>query len=243
MDKAYNLVWADEFTTDGPVDSAKWTCELGHGIRGWGNAESQEYRDDLEHCRVENGRLIITGTKSEQSETYGSARIHTYGKSSWQYGRFEIRAKLPTGRGTWPALWMLSDAHKEGTPWPLCGEIDIMEHVGRNPEVIHFSLHTQEFNHPKKTQITGYHTMSGILEGFHTYRMDWTPEGFEFFVDGKLFNSFLKAGKSTIEEWPFDQPFHLIVNLAIGGHWGGEIDDSVLPATLELEYIRVYQLD
>lgn len=240
MDTSYSLVWEDSFETTGRPDQSKWSYDIGHGKRGWGNEESQFYTNKDENCRVEDGRLIITAIQNVDTSCT-SARIHSYGKASWKYGRFEIRAKLPGGKGTWPAIWMLSDGIREGVPWPLCGEIDIMEHVGRDPEKIHFSLHTADYNHRKDTQITSTKKISGILEGFHTYRMDWDEEGFQYFVDDEPMCTFCKEGKTRIEEWPFDQPFHLILNLAIGGHWGGEVDDAVFPAVMEVEFVRVYK--
>lgn len=240
MSEVFTLVWSDEFDQEGSIKPDNWNFDLGKGLHGWGNNESQIYTDSLENCRVEGGKLRITGRK-EPDGSYTSARINTYGIQSWKYGRFEIRMKLPQGAGTWPAFWMLSDSMKEGVNWPLCGEIDIMEHVGRNPETIHFSLHSGRYNHNQKNQPSGVHPLPGILDDFHTYTMEWEEEGFRFSVDNKLLSTFQKGEKSGDKEWPYDQHYYLILNLALGGYWGGEIDDSRLPASFEIDSVRVYQ--
>jgi beta-glucanase (GH16 family) len=239
MSEIYKQVWSDEFDYNGAPDPEKWSFEIGHGHHGWGNNEAQYYTDAPGNCRVEDGRLIITADRSGDRIT--SARIHSYGHQSWTYGRFEFRAKLPTGPGTWPAVWMLGDSIHNGGSWPLCGEIDFMEHIGRKAGQVHFSLHSASHNHNKKNQETSFHQIDGILEGFHTYRMDWTPEGFSFYIDNEFYASFVKGSKDGVEEWPFDQPHHLIINLAIGGYWGGEYSDDIFPARFELEYVRVFQ--
>jgi beta-glucanase (GH16 family) len=235
-------VWSEEFDSEGPPSPERWTFDLGHGTRGWGNREAQCYGSNPSECVVENGRLLITGSyHPDSADPYASARIHTYGKASWQYGRFEIRARLPVGGGTWPAIWMLSDAFREGTSWPHCGEIDIMEHVGRDPGRIHFSLHSQRFNHADRTQVTETHVRDGVTDGFHVYTMEWDATGFSFGIDDDVLSTFPRGQKSGVEDWPFDQPYHLVLNLALGGHMGGEIDNDCLPARFEVDYVRVYQ--
>jgi len=237
----YQLVWSDDFQQEGAVDPEKWSFDTGHGHNGWGNAEAQYYTDNLENCRVQEGCLRIRATYNSSSDRIYSARIHSYGKASWTYGRFEIKARIPAGTGTWPAIWMLSEDIRRGTSWPLCGEIDIMEHVGRMPGQIHFSLHSQKYNHINKTQVTGGYPQPHASDAFHMYRMDWNPEGFYYYIDDQLQGSFLKGEKSGEEEWPYDKPYFLILNLAMGGYWGGEIDPSCLPAEMLVDYVRVYQ--
>ena len=235
----YKLVWSEEFDS-GAISESDWSWDLGNGHRGWGNNEAQLYTDKVQNCVVKDKKLVITA-KKESDGSITSARIHTSGKHSWKYGYFECRCKIPSGKGTWPAVWFLSDGFHGEVSWPKCGEIDLLEHVGRRPGEVHFSLHSEEFNHRKNSQVTGVYQLPEVLEGFHTYAMEWTPEGFTFFVNDQEMGRFLKGEKSGEAQWPFDQSFFLLINLAIGGGFGGEIDDTALPAVLELDYIRVYQ--
>jgi beta-glucanase (GH16 family) len=239
--KSYDqLVWQDDFSRDGSPDPEKWNYDIGRGPNGWGNNEAQEYTESRENSRIENGRLIIEAAQGDDG-VYRSARLNTYGKSSWTHGSIEFRAKLPRGRGTWPAIWMLSDSIRTGTPWPRCGEIDLLEHIGRQQDVIHFSLHSEANNHTKRNQFTSVHPFHGVSDRFNTYRVNWSDKGFSFLVNGEIYAQQAKGDMTGPAQWPFDQNFHLIVNLAVGGYWGGEIDDAAFPARLELEYIRVYQ--
>jgi len=221
------------------LDPAYWSYDLGTGHNGWGNGEAQIYRDSSENCRIEDGALRIRATKEDGN--YYSARIHTAGKISWTYGRIEAVAKLPQGRGSWPAVWMLGDDFHRGIGWPRCGEIDIVEHVGRDPGRVHFSLHSQSHNHRKKNQVTGSYSLPEVLDGFHEYRIDWDEDGFRFAVDGKYLGDFPRAGKSGQDDWPFDKPHFLIMNYAVGGGWGGEVDPSIFPSELAIERVTVYQ--
>jgi beta-glucanase (GH16 family) len=251
----WTLVWSDEFEQSGLPDPSKWTYERGF-IR---NNELQFYTHDrLENVRVQDGRLIIEARKeqfpnsawqqgsrrwqlSRENAQYTSGSITTEGKASWKYGRIEVRAKLPTGRGTWPAIWMLGVNHKEAG-WPRCGEIDIMENVGYDPDVIHANVHTQAYNHVKKTNKGNKTTVSKPYDDFHVYAVEWHADRMEFFVDGRNFFSF--ANENTgVETWPFDQPFYLILNIAIGGGWGGTkgVDESIFPQRMEVDYVRVYE--
>jgi beta-glucanase (GH16 family) len=236
------LVWAQDFSAGSGPDPEWWSFELGHGRNGWGNRELQSYENGPDVCAVRDGRLVITGNHEPRAaEPFTSARIHTCGKASWTYGRFEFRVKVPHGAGTWPAIWMLSDTVQSGTPWPRCGEIDIVEYVGRDPGRVFFSLHSEEYNHTRGNHVSESHLVPGVTDGFHTYVMDWDEQGFRFSLDDTLLSTFSRGDKTGEAEWPFDQPFHLIVNLALGGTLGGEIDASALPATLEIESMRVYQ--
>jgi beta-glucanase (GH16 family) len=240
------LVWCDEFNTVGKPDSTKWNYDLGDGCHfscGWGNNELQYYTSKHENVRVENGLLIIEAVSEKiKSSQYSSARIVTKGKASWLYGKFEIRAKLPKGTGTWPAIWMLPTDWKYGG-WPASGEIDIMEHVGYDQGVVHGTIHTDAYNHTKNTQIGKQVVVDTCSEAFHLYSLEWTPDRLIFFIDEKLYQTIDRKGGDTFKEWPFDQPFHIIMNLAVGGNWGGKngVDTSIWPQRMEVDYVRVYQ--
>jgi beta-glucanase (GH16 family) len=240
------LVWSDEFNIPGEPDTSRWNYDLGDGcpnVCGWGNNELEYYTKDSKNVRVENDRLIIEAHKEPlNGKGFTSTRIVSKLKGDWLYGRIEIKAKLPRGKGTWPAIWMLSTDWKYGG-WPACGEIDIMEHVGHDPGVIHGTIHTESYNHLKQTQKEGKVIVVDAQEEFHVYAIDWSKNKMEFFVDGKLYHSITKGINDTFKEWPFDQRFHLIMNVAVGGNWGGAqgVDDSIWPQKMEVDYVRVYQ--
>ncbi|NJN77834.1 MAG: glycoside hydrolase family 16 protein [Saprospiraceae bacterium] len=241
---AYQLVWSDEFETNGLPDSTKWSYDYGIGCPncGWGNNELQFYtKNKLENARVEDGKLIIEAHKEifEKSQ-YTSARLVTKEKGDWLYGKFEIRAKLPDGRGTWPAIWMLSTDWEYGG-WPESGEIDIMEHVGYAQDTVHGTIHTKSYNHIIGTQKAGTIEVN-VSEEFHTYGLEWTEKSMIWSIDGKPYFEFKNENK-TFNEWPFDKRFHLILNLAVGGNWGGKygVDESVFPKQMIVDYVRVYQ--
>ena len=235
----WTLVWNDEF--DGTtIDPTKWGYDIGGS--GWGNNELQYYTDRKENSFIENGNLVIQTQKEEYSgRHYTSARMVTKYRGDWLYGHFEIRAKLPYGVGTWPAIWMLPTDWVYGG-WPNSGEIDIMEHVGYDPNVIHGSTHSKKYYFKIGTQKTATVRISNVSKEFHTYAMEWFPDRIDMFVDGiKYFTS--KNDSTGWEAWPFDKRFHLILNIAFGGDWGGGkgIDDSILPQRMEIEYVRVYK--
>ncbi len=230
------LVWEENF--DGEVLNEKnWNFELGDGcpyMCGWGNNELQDYTE--KNHRLKDGFLFITAQK--EGSGYTSTRITTKGKKEFKYGRIEARLKLPLGTGLWPAFWMLGSNIDE-VGWPRCGEIDIMEYVGREPGKLFTTLHTQDSHGNSKN--TRKADMEGIDEGFHTYSVDWTESTISFFVDGEHFYTFEPENDSE-EVWPFDQPFYILANLAIGGNFGGkEVDDSIFPVEYVIDYIRVYQ--
>lgn len=238
----YKCVWNDEFTSEGKPSLDKWRFECGG--HGWGNRESQCYTDRIENAYVKDGKLHIQAMKEGYNgNNYTSARLTTYGIESWQYAKIDVCAKLPKGRGTWPAIWMLPDSIHQGMPWPLCGEIDIMEHVGFDQDRIHFSLHTGNHNHLKKTQLTSHHLFTKVSEEFNIYSIEWTKESIKFLFNQVEYAHFKKPKNHTKEDWPFDQPFHLVLNVALGGFWGGEIDDTMLPQEMVIDYVRVYQLE
>jgi beta-glucanase (GH16 family) len=241
------LIWSDEFNYTGQPDSTKWNYDLGDGcpdLCGWGNSESQFYTNDSKNVRVENDRLIIEAHQdSIGNKSYTSTRIKSKFKGDWLYGRIEVKAKLPRGRGTWPAIWMLSTDWKYGG-WPASGEIDIMEHVGFDPGVVHGTIHTETYNHGKKTQKEGKIDVIDAQDDFHVYAIDWLENRIDFYVDENLYHSVSKGENDTFKEWPFDQRFHLIMNIAVGGGWGGAqgIDDTIWPQKMEVDYVRVYDL-
>lgn len=234
------LVWADEFKKDGLPDPSNWSYDVGD--HGWGNNELQYYsKDDLKNARVEKGILIIEArVDSTHSKGYTSARLVSKGKAFWQYGYIEVKAKLPQGVGTWPAIWMLPEEDRHGG-WPKNGEIDIMEHVGYDPGKVHGTVHTEAFNHSIGTQKGGQKMVPDFSDEFHTYAIDWTAEKIDFFIDGEKYFTFENTG-NDYKEWPFDQPFHLILNIAVGGNWGGAkgVDTQIWPQRMEVDFVRVY---
>lgn len=234
--------WKDEFEYTGLPDPAKWGYDVGG--HGWGNNELQYYTEEREeNARVEDGKLVITAIRENiQGREYSSARIVSRGKGDFLYGRFEIRAKLPAGRGTWPAIWMLPTDWEYGN-WPSSGEIDIMEHVGYDPNNVLMSVHTEAYNHMIGTQKSGGKNVPTAIDSFHVYRIDWTPYAIRGFIDGEQIFTFVNEGKGY-KTWPFDKKFHLLMNLAVGGNWGGAqgIDKTIFPARFEIDYVRVYRM-
>lgn len=233
-DSERELVWEENF--DGTeLNLENWNIELGDGCPncGWGNAERQLYTAD--NHLLKDGFLTITAKKD--GNKYSSTRITTQSKKEFKYGYIEARAKLPVGHGIWPAFWMLGSNIKN-VGWPKCGEIDILEYVGREPQMVFTSLHTQDSHgntiNTKKTPF------KNIEDGFHTYAVDWTKDKMDFYVDKQLVYTFAPENK-TEDVWPFDQPFFLLINMAIGGNFGGpEVDDSIFPQKYIIDYIKVY---
>lgn len=238
-------IWADEFDYYGVPDSTKWSYDVGDGcpnICGWGNNELEFYTEkEIQNARVENGKLIIEAHQQErEGKPYTSARLVSRKKGDWRYGTIEVRAKLPTGLGTWPAIWMLPTNWEYGG-WPDSGEIDIMEHVGYAPDTIYGTVHTKAYNHMLGTQRDGMIYEPQAEGEFHTYSINWTSDKIEWFLDGQLYHSF-ENEKLSSEEWPFDKAFHLILNVAVGGNWGGKhgVADDIWPQRMEIDYVRVY---
>jgi beta-glucanase (GH16 family) len=254
----WSLVWSDEFNYSGLPDPEKWTYEVGF-IR---NRELQYYtKARKENVQVENGTLIIESRKekfknpnynpdtkrksrwnlSRQYADYTSASLTTLDKAGWCYGRIEVRAKLPTGRGTWPAIWTLGTNIKE-VGWPTCGEIDIMENVGFDPNRIHANIHTKKYNHVRKTGKGTSVKVSKPYKEFHLYAIEWYPDRIDFYVDDNKYFTY-ENEKSGEAAWPYDKEQYLILNTAIGGAWGGQkgIDDSIFPQRFYIDYVRIYQ--
>ena len=237
------LVWADEFERAGLPDSTKWGYDVGGN--GWGNNELQYYTSRrAENARVEGGKLVIEARKDGfQGKNYSSARLLTRDKNTWTYGRFEAMAKLPKGVGTWPAVWMLGK-NISSVGWPRCGEIDIMEHVGFDEGVVHGTIHTEAYNHGKNTQKGNQTTVKDVASAFHLYAVEWTADQMDFFVDDQKYYTVQRSALGSSEaQWPFTQPFFLILNVAVGGNWGGQkgVDETIWPQRMEVDYVRVYQ--
>ncbi|MGD0790517.1 MAG: glycoside hydrolase family 16 protein [Terriglobales bacterium] len=242
----WKLVWSDEF--DGPngsaVDRSKWVLETGG--EGWGNQELEYYTDRSENASVRDGNLVIKAISEKYTgavtRNYTSARLKTLGKFSQTYGRFEARIKIPSGQGFWPAFWMLGDdIDKVG--WPACGEIDIMENIGKEPAIIHGSIHGPGY--VGDTGIEAPYTLPGkqrFAEDFHVFAIEWDPDSVSFFVDQNLYVRRTRTNLQPGWKWVFDKPFFLILNLAVGGDWPGNPDSTtVFPQTMLVDYVRVYQ--
>ncbi len=237
--ESWHLVWSDEFDYEGLPDPARWSYDTGYIA----NQERQYYtRNRLENARVKNGYLVIEARKEPwKGFDYTSARLVTRGRETWTYGRFEARAKLPTGVGTWPAFWMLGENIEE-VGWPSCGEIDIMENVGYDPGMVHGYVHTRAYNHTRGTQKGSSVELEQPWEDFHVYAVEWFEDRIDFFVDDTKYFSFEKEADED-DVWPFDKPHYLLLNLAIGGTWGGQqgIDDDIFPQRYVIDYVRVYE--
>ncbi len=235
----WQLIWQDEFAGDS-LDLTKWQHETGG--HGWGNNELQYYTQQRKNAFVEDGKLVIQAVKEPwEGREYTSARLNS--RSGWTYKRIEARAKLPKGRGTWPAIWMLPDEWIYGNgSWPDNGEIDIMEHVGYDPGRVHATIHCNAFNHAQGTQRGASIFVPDAMSDFHNYAVEWYADRLDFFMDDSLFFRFEKIDDSW-QKWPFDHDFHLLLNIAVGGNWGGAqgVDEAIFPARMELEYVRVYR--
>jgi beta-glucanase (GH16 family) len=242
------LVWSDEFSgPDGSSpDSNKWTYDLGG--KGWGNNELESYTDRKENAHLEKGNLAITAQKESFTGTdgvkrdYTSARLKTQGLFAQTYGRFEARIKIPEGQGMWPAFWMLGqDIPSAG--WPKCGEIDIMENIGKEPATIHGSLHgpSSTANTSDLTAIFSLPTHENYADDFHLYAVEWEPDVVRFYVDSNLYATFHSSDWPAGGKWVFDHPFFIILNLAVGGDWPGSPDASTkFPQSMLVDYVRVY---
>lgn len=238
----WRLVWADEFNTPGLPDPGRWVHDTGRNKDGWYNNEKQYYSGPREeNAVVKDGRLVITARRERLSQQpdwggqdYTAARLITRGRADWTYGYFEIRARMPCGKGTWPAIWTLGS----GGRWPEDGELDILEHMGREPAQVSSAVHTAAGS--------GGHAVGArarlptACSAFHDYQMLWTAQGVSFGVDGVVYWHYAKRADDSAG-WPFDRPQFLILNLAIGGDLGGPVDDGIFPVRMEVEHVRVYQ--
>lgn len=239
----WKLIWNDEFEYVGLPDSTKWNWDTHGNSWGWGNNEAQWYTEkDTKNAYVCNGILRITAIKTAiEGKEYSSARLTTKNKGDWKYCKIDVSAKLPSGLGTWPAIWMLP-TNREKNSWPNCGEIDIMEHVGFAPDSVFSTVHTGKYNHVIGTQVGKALVTPGAIDKFHIYTLEWEENELRSYIDGKLYFTF-KNEKKTKAEWPFDQEFHLILNLAVGGGLGGAkgLDPNCFPQYFDIDYVRVYK--
>lgn len=241
------LVWREEFDYTGALDAAKWQYDVGGS--GWGNNELQYYTAARsQNARVENGNLVIEAHREAGfgSNPYTSARLlsKASGGGSLAFGRVEVRAQLPGGRGIWPAIWMLPDDWSYGNGgWPDNGEIDIMEYVGYDPGVVHASTHCNKYYFRLNNQKTSRTTVPTATTGYHVYALEWTPATITMYVDGQQYFT-NRNENSGWQAWPFDRPFHLLLNVAVGGDWGGQrgIDDAAFPQRMLVDYVRYYRL-
>ena len=241
----WKLVWSDEFDKDGLPDPAKWAYDSDRNRAGWHNNELQYYAvERLENTRVQNGKLIITARRERLAsapdyggQAYTSGRLFTKGRAEWTYGYMEIRAKLPCAVGTWPAIWTLGSSGS----WPEMGEIDIMEHVGQKKGELLGSIHTKAYNWPANTQKTVRIQQDDVCDVFHNYQLRWEADRLAVGIDDRYYFEFKNPGDGDNAKWPFSKPQYLLLNLAIGGDLGGPVNDKMLPALFEIDYVRIYQ--
>lgn len=243
----YQLVWSDEFNAaDGSApDASKWATQTGGN--GWGNNELEYYTTRLRNVQVSGGNLVITARKENYtgpdgvSRNYTSARLQTKGLFSQQYGRFEARIKIPKGQGMWPAFWMLGN-NIDTAGWPACGEIDIMENIGKEPSIVHATLHAP--NYPPAGYTAAYTLPTGAFsDDFHIFAVEWEPQQIRFYVDDTLYATDTQSASPSPSNWPFStQPVFVLLNLAVGGDWPGNPDNTTLfPQQMLVDYVRVYQ--
>ena len=235
-DRSYQLVWQDEFNTNGALDVSKWTYDLGAG--GWGNNELQTYTNNAQNVIIADGSLKITAINNGGSFT--SARIKTQGLFAQKYGRFEARIKTPYGPGMWPAFWMLGE-NIETAPWPQCGEIDIMELRGQEPHIIHGTIHGPGYSGGNPITKSYALVNNRFDVDFHLFAVEWDEDKIDFFVDDYLYQRIER--KDVPGEWVYDQPFFIILNVAVGGNYVGfPTSQTPFPQTMTVDYVRVYQL-
>jgi beta-glucanase (GH16 family) len=245
----YTLVWSDEFNgKNGSLpDAKKWTYDIGGS--GWGNHELEYYTNRAENARIEDGKLLITARQEEYTGPdgakfdYTSARLKTQGLFSQTYGRFEARIKLPRGEGIWPAFWMLGE-NFTSVGWPKCGEIDIMENVGKEPGINHGSLHGPSSTNPTSDMTATITLPPGqkLSDDFHVYAVEWEPSAVRFYLDANLYATFTRSQWPAGGTWVFDHGFFIILNVAVGGDWPGSPDGATaFPQAMQVDYIRVYK--
>ncbi len=241
----WELVWSDEFEKDGAPNDTIWQYDLGDGcpvLCGWGNNEQQYYTSDSANVFVNGGQLHIKAIKNDAfGKPYTSARIKSKPEFDIKYGKVCVKLKNPSGVGTWPAVWMLPTKNYYGY-WPKSGEIDIMEHVGYHPDSIYGTVHTASYNHLKRTQKGGTVAIPDNESTFHKYSIEWNQDSILYKVDEKPYFTFKNINHSH-REWPFTKDFHIIMNVAMGGNWGGAegLDTTITTATMEVDYVRVYK--
>jgi len=243
----WTLVWSDEFggSNGSAPDSSKWPLETGGN--GWGNNELEYYTNRSQNAQIQNGSLVITALKETYTgpdgvtRNYTSARMKTSGKFEQQYGRFEARIKIPYGQGMWPAFWMLgNNIDKAG--WPACGEIDIMENIGKEPAIVHGTIHGPGYSGGAGIGSPFSLASGRFADDYHLYAAEWEPNVIRFYVDSNLYATRTPADLPKGTKWVYDHPFFLILNLAVGGDWPGAPDNAtVFPQTMLVDYVRVYK--
>jgi len=243
---AWTLTWSDEFNgpNGSPVDPSKWVSETGG--KGWGNNELEYYTARPVNAYQQDGNLVIKVLQEKYSgegvtRNYTSARLKTLGKFSQAYGRFEARIKIPRGQGMWPAFWMMGD-DIENVNWPACGEIDIMENIGKEPAIVHGSIHGPGFDDGDLEANFSLPPGHALADDFHVYAVEWEPDAIRFYLDDHLYTTRTHADMRSGWKWSFDHPFFLLLNVAVGGDWPGSPDAStVFPQTMMVDYVRVYR--
>ena len=245
---SYQLVWSDECSgSDGSApDVTKWAIQTGGG--GWGNNELESYTARPTNVQVSGGNLVITAIKEDYTGAdgiarhYTSARLQTKGLFSQQYGRFEARIKIPRGQGMWPAFWMLGN-NIDTVPWPACGENDIMENIGKEPSIVHASLHAGGYTGGEVSALYTLPNGQNFADDYHIFATEWEPQVIRFYVDGNLYATYTPASPPSGSAWPFDgQAFFMLLNLAVGGDWPGNPDGTTqFPQQMLVDYVRVYQ--
>jgi beta-glucanase (GH16 family) len=247
----FTLVWSDEFNgaNGSSPDASKWTYDSGVGGNGWGNNELETYTNRTTNAQIQGGNLVITAVKETYADpsdgvirNYTSARLKTQGLFSQAYGRFEARIKIPAGQGMWPAFWMLGN-NITSVGWPKCGEIDIMENIGKEPATVHGSLHSSSTVARTSDATAPFSLPAGqnLADDFHLYAVEWDPGTVRFYVDSNLYATFTQSQWPAAGAWTFDHPFFLILNLAVGGDWPGSPDNTtIFPQQMLVDYVRVY---
>ena len=234
----YKLVYEEHFDINGRPNPEIWNHEVGDK---WSNNEIQCYVDDEIHSYIKDSKLHIIATHEKRNHCpIKSARLNTFGKKEFQYGRFIVNAKMPKGRGSWPAIWFLGSSKKEHR-WPKCGEIDLLEYAGNRMQMVSCAIHTQSYNHKINTQKNKRTSLPSASDEFHNYMLDWTKDYLIFYVDDIEVMRIDKKPNDTFDEWPFDQPYFMILNLAVGGWYGGEVKIEDLPFHFEIDFIKVYE--
>jgi beta-glucanase (GH16 family) len=247
------LAWSDEF--NGPagsaVDGTKWVAEVGNGSNGWGNHEREYYTNTTKNASTDGaGNLVITAYRETPGKKYRcwygecqytSARLKTQGKFEQAYGRFEARMRLPYGQGIWPAFWMLGN-NIQTAGWPTCGELDIMENIGREPSVVHGTLHGPGYSGATGIGAPYALTTGAFGDAFHVFAVEWEPNQIRWYVDGNLYQTRTPADLPPGSAWVFDHPHFILLNLAVGGYWPGDPDTTtVFPQKMYVDYVRVYR--
>lgn len=241
--QVWKLIWSDEFSgaANTPPDPSKWTYDLGAG--GWGNSELEDYTNDPSNAHLDGDGNLVIHVLNPSPGTYTSARLKTEGQFTTEYGKIEARIKLPYGQGIWPAFWMLG-SNITTVGWPQCGEVDIMENIGREPSVNHGSMHGPGYSGGDSlTAIYSLPNGQKLSDDFHTFTFIWTPQSAEFFVDSRSYEKRTPADVPAGSQWVFNTPFFLILNVAVGGSWPGYPDSTtVFPQDMLIDYVRVYDM-